>query len=89
MAIDPRITPKQQAQERALRFALLADTAVLALMVPVGILGGSLTLKAEAIRFVLMLLIEYFAYASCGASIEVRSSIWSSAAASSSRSPIS
>lgn len=63
MTIDPGITPKQQAAERALRFALLADTAVLALMVPVGILGGSLTLKAEAIRFVLMLLIEYFAYA--------------------------
>lgn len=63
MTMDPRITPKQQAEERALRFALLADTAVLTLMVPVGILGGSLTLKAEAIRFVLMLLIEYFAYA--------------------------
>jgi divalent metal cation (Fe/Co/Zn/Cd) transporter len=45
-----------------LRFALLADTAVLALFIPVGLLGGSLTIKAETIRFVLMMSIEVFAY---------------------------
>src|SRR5688572_29777357 len=62
MTRDPRITPEQQAQERSVRFASLADIGVLALMVPVGLLGGSLTLKAEAIRFVLMLSVEFFAY---------------------------
>jgi divalent metal cation (Fe/Co/Zn/Cd) transporter len=55
-------TPEQLAQERSLRFALLADTAVLALFIPVGLLGGSLTIKAETIRFVLMMSIEVFAY---------------------------
>ena len=45
-----------------MRFALLADLGVLALAVPVGLLGGSLTIKAEAIRFVLMMSIEVFAY---------------------------
>jgi divalent metal cation (Fe/Co/Zn/Cd) transporter len=55
-------TPQQLAQERSIRFALLADIGVLSLMVPVGLLGGSLTIKAEAIRFVLMMSIEIFAY---------------------------
>jgi len=55
-------TPQQLAQERSIRFALLADLGVLALFVPVGLLGGSLTIKAEAIRFVLMMSIEIFAY---------------------------
>ena len=54
MASNPHVTPEQLAQERSLRFALLADLGVLALFVPVGLLGGSLTIKAEAIRFVLM-----------------------------------
>ena len=62
MPRDPRITPEQQAQERSLRFALLADIGVLALFIPVGLLGGSLTIKAETIRFVLMMSIEFFAY---------------------------
>ena len=62
MASDPHVTPEQLAQERSLRFALLADLGVLALFVPVGLLGGSLTIKAEAIRFVLMMSIEIFAY---------------------------
>jgi divalent metal cation (Fe/Co/Zn/Cd) transporter len=59
---DHRPTPEQLAQEHSLRFALLADLGVLSLMVPVGLLGGSLTIKAEAIRFVLMMSIEIFAY---------------------------
>jgi divalent metal cation (Fe/Co/Zn/Cd) transporter len=62
MAGDPQVTPEQLAQERSLRFALLADLGVLALAVPVGLLGGSLTIKAEAIRFALMMSIEIFAY---------------------------
>jgi divalent metal cation (Fe/Co/Zn/Cd) transporter len=62
MPNDPQVTPEQLAQERSLRFALLADLAVLALAVPVGLLGGSLTIKAEAIRFVLGMSIEIFAY---------------------------
>ena len=60
-AIQP--TPEQLAQERSIRFALLADIGVLALALPVGFLGGSLTIKAEAIRFVLGMSIEIFAYA--------------------------
>jgi divalent metal cation (Fe/Co/Zn/Cd) transporter len=54
-------TPDQLAQERSLLFALFADTAVLALFIPVGLIGGSLTIKAETIRFVLMMSIEVFA----------------------------
>lgn len=54
-------TEEQLAQERSLRFALFADTAVLALFIPVGFVGGSLTIKAETIRFVLMMSIEVFA----------------------------
>jgi len=54
-------TPQQLAQERSLLFALFADTAVLALFIPVGLIGGSLTIKAETIRFILMMSIEIFA----------------------------
>jgi divalent metal cation (Fe/Co/Zn/Cd) transporter len=62
MPSDPQVAPEQLAQEHSIRFALLADLGVLALAVPVGLLGGSLTLKAEAIRFVLGMSIEIFAY---------------------------
>ena len=62
MPSDPQVTPEQLAQERSIRFALLADLGVLALALPVGLLGGSLTIKAEAIRFVLGMSIEIFAY---------------------------
>ena len=58
----PHVTPEQLAQEHSIRFALLADLGVLALAVSVGLLGGSLTLKAEAIRFALGMSIEIFAY---------------------------
>jgi hypothetical protein len=57
---DLQVTPEQ------LLFALLADLGVLALAVPVGLLGGSLTIKAEAIRFVLGMSIEIFAYTLAG-----------------------
>jgi divalent metal cation (Fe/Co/Zn/Cd) transporter len=57
-----RITPEQQAEERSLRFALVADGLILALLVVVGVVGGSLTITAEAIRGILMALIELFAF---------------------------
>jgi hypothetical protein len=60
MPSDPQVTPEQLAQEHSIRFAILADLGVLALALPVGLLGGSLTIKAEAIRFVLGMSI--FAY---------------------------
>src|SRR6476469_3480320 len=62
MPSDSQVTPEQLAQEHSIRFALLADLGVLALALPVGLLGGSLTIKAEAIRFVLGMSIEIFAY---------------------------
>ena len=62
MASEPHVTQEQLAQERSIRFALLADLGVLSLAVPVGLMGGSLTIKAEAIRFVLGMSIEIFAY---------------------------
>ncbi len=61
MADPLQPTPDQLAQERSLLFALFADTAVLGLFIPVGLIGGSLTIKAETIRFVLMMSIEVFA----------------------------
>ena len=63
---DLQVAPEQLTQERSLLFALLADLGVLALAVPVGLLGGSLTIKAEAIRFVLGMSIEIFAYTLAG-----------------------
>ena len=62
MASEPQVTQEQLAQERSIRFALLADLGVLSLAVPVGLMGGSLTIKAEALRFVLGMSIEIFAY---------------------------
>ena len=34
MTNEPQVTPEQLAQERSIRFALLADLGVLALFVP-------------------------------------------------------
>ena len=62
MPANIEITKEQLAQEHSLRFALLADLGVLALFIPVGLFGGSLTIIAETIRFVLMMSIEVFAY---------------------------
>lgn len=61
--MDLTITPKQRKEERALLFSLFADGCVISVMAPIAILGGSLTLIAESIRFVMMMIIEYFAYA--------------------------
>lgn len=61
MESDSDVTPEQLAQEHSIRFALLADVGVLALALPVALLSGSLTIKAESIRFVLGMSIEVFA----------------------------
>jgi len=56
------ITPQQESEERSLRFALVADGLILTLLVVVGVIGGSLTITAEAIRGILMAAIEFFAF---------------------------
>jgi divalent metal cation (Fe/Co/Zn/Cd) transporter len=60
MARDPRITPEQQAEEGSVQFGLVADSGVLVVLLLSGILGGSLTILAEAIRGSLMGLTEIF-----------------------------
>jgi len=62
MAADPRITPEQQAEEGSVLFGLLADTGCIVLMFLIGVLGGSLTIVAETIRAILMILIELFSW---------------------------
>lgn len=61
--MDHSITPRQRKEEQALLFSLLADGCVIVVMAPIAFLGGSLTLMAESLRFVMMMIIEYFAYA--------------------------
>ena len=39
MVRAPRITPEQQAEERSLRFALVADGLILSVLVVVGVVG--------------------------------------------------
>lgn len=60
MARDPRITVEQQAEENSVQFALAADFCLCAGFVAIGLLGGSLTITAEAIRAILMNLVELF-----------------------------
>jgi divalent metal cation (Fe/Co/Zn/Cd) transporter len=60
MARDPRITPEQQAEESSVQFGLVADSGLLVVLLLSGILGGSLTILAEAIRGALMSLTEIF-----------------------------
>jgi divalent metal cation (Fe/Co/Zn/Cd) transporter len=60
MARDPRITVEQQAEESSVQFALAADFCLAASFVVIGLLGGSLTITAEAIRGTLMDLVELF-----------------------------
>ncbi len=54
------ITADQRAKERSVFLAILADSAISAAMIPVGLVGGSHTILAEAIRCWLMLAIEIF-----------------------------
>jgi divalent metal cation (Fe/Co/Zn/Cd) transporter len=60
MARDPRISVEQQAEESSVQFGLAADSGILIMLALTGILGGSLTITAEAIRGTLMALIELF-----------------------------
>jgi divalent metal cation (Fe/Co/Zn/Cd) transporter len=60
MTRDPRITPEQQAEESSVQFGIVADCGVLIVLVLAGILGGSLTILAEAIRGTLMSVTEIF-----------------------------
>ena len=53
-------TRDELSKERALRYALLADTGMTALLIVVAIGGGSLTILGEATRSVLMLAIQYY-----------------------------
>jgi divalent metal cation (Fe/Co/Zn/Cd) transporter len=60
MARAGRISLAERAAERSLIFAVSADIAILVPMWLTGVLGGSLTMLAEAIRGSLMLAIEFF-----------------------------
>jgi cation diffusion facilitator family transporter len=50
-----------RAHERSMAFAILLDSGILTAMFVVAILGGSLTLAAECIRAILLLLVEVYA----------------------------
>jgi len=55
-------TPEQQAEENSVRFGLIGDAGLIVLIVLTGILGGSLTILAEAIRTCLMIMSELFSF---------------------------
>lgn len=57
-----QIAPEQAAEEHALFLALFADCFMLTTWILVGVLGGSLTVIAEALRGALMMSTEVFAY---------------------------
>ena len=54
-------TPAQLARESSLRFAMTLDALLMAVVLGVGLIGGSLTIVAECIRGTLMLGTEIFA----------------------------
>src|SRR5262245_12979269 len=56
------ITPDQQAKERSILFAILVDSAIIVVMVQIGVVGGSFTMLAEALRGGLMLAIEIISF---------------------------
>lgn len=56
------VTPKQRQAERSILLGLLLDGCVILVAAPIAFLGGSLTLMAESLRFIMMMIIEYFAY---------------------------
>lgn len=58
---ERRLSSEQRARERAIELALAMDTALIATLVVVAAVAGSVTMFAEVIRTVLMLLIEIFA----------------------------
>ena len=55
------ITPEQRRREQSIQFSLSLDYVMVAGLVTVVLLGGSLTMLAEAVRAGLMTLIEAFA----------------------------
>ncbi len=63
MAKASPVTPHQREEERSLIFALTADVLIMFVFLLVGLVGGSLTILAESIRIVLMIAIEFFAFA--------------------------
>ena len=62
MSRTAAITADQHAKERSIFWASLADFWILVAMVQVGLLGGSFTMLAEALRGTLMLAIEIFSF---------------------------
>jgi ferrous-iron efflux pump FieF len=60
MVAHSTLTPEQRNREQSVLFAVLADCCMLGLYLAVGILGGSLTIVAEAIRGGLLLAIEAY-----------------------------
>jgi divalent metal cation (Fe/Co/Zn/Cd) transporter len=60
--VSADISRGEAAEENSVRFGLLTDAGLFAMIVVVGLLGGSLTMVAESIRATLMNLIEVFAF---------------------------
>ena len=56
------ITADQQAKERSILLAILVDAVIIVAMVQIGLMGGSFTMLAEALRASLMLIIEIFSF---------------------------
>ncbi len=61
MATASKLTEVHRARESSIVVALWLDTFILVALIPVGIVGGSLTILAEAVRGSLMFAIEVFA----------------------------
>ena len=64
MAKSPQlaVTADQQAKERSILLAILVDSVIIVAMVQIGLMGGSFTMLAEAVRATLMLIIEIFSF---------------------------
>jgi cation diffusion facilitator family transporter len=60
MTTPPVLTPEQRAKERSIQTGLMLDYSILSLLIVIGVIGGSLTIIAEAIRGTLMNAIEAF-----------------------------
>lgn len=60
MARDRLVTPEEQAEEKSVQSALIADAGIIFSFFLIGFLGGSLTMMAETIRTSLMGLTELF-----------------------------
>ncbi|SDK55847.1 cation diffusion facilitator family transporter [Maridesulfovibrio ferrireducens] len=60
---DCALTPDQMEKEKAVFWAIVLDTIILAFFTITGLLSGSMTALSEIIRFMLLLTIEYVSYA--------------------------